>query len=328
MRLLLFFTFEMSLEKWSRAGLVRHGLKFYNELARNGIQVDLVTYAGREDYVYQPLLVPGVAVHPVFIAGPANLWLRFFLSWLLPFRLRSLIRKSDLVKTHQMWGSWQGLAAKLLYGKKWILRGGFEHHRALLSEKACLRDRLFSFILSWLGYRLADAVVWSNESDLRWSVDYFGLKEADPRFQVLPNYVDTGEFRPRPAVPENRNILAVARLDREKNLDSLLRALTGSDYHLELVGDGPLRTGLEQLAGELSVKVGFSGRLPHEELVRRMHEARVFVLCSWYEGLPSALLEAMACGMAVVGGDNRSGKRPAGRAGTGFDPARPGPPYA
>jgi len=301
MRLVFFFTFEMSLAKWDAAGIINLGLSLYRALAGRGVSTDLVTWGGASDLEYGKALGPGLKVHPFFTDGPRNLWLRFFLSWLAPFKFRKMIRRADLVKTHQMWGAWSGLLCKVFFRKKWILRCGFEHHRFLLFQKACLRDRVFSRLLSWVGYRVADIVVWSNEADRKWAIDYFGLSPADPRLKVIPNFVDTTSFRPRRFLPESRRILTVARLSKQKNLDSLIRALEHSDHELEIIGGGELREELEQLARNLGVKVIFSGRLPHEQLPQRMAEARIFVLCSHYEGLSSALLEAMACGMAVVG---------------------------
>lgn len=302
MRQALFFTFEMSLAGWERAGIMNRELSLYRELSRRaGVRTCLITYGGPEDLKFAGELGPEFEVLPLFERGPRGKWLRFFLSWLAPFKFWKIICQTDVVKTPQMWGSWTGLLCKVFFRKKWILRGGFEHHRFLLFQKACLRDRVFSRLLSWIGYRLADAVVWSNEMDRKWATEYFGLSADDPRFNVIPNFVDTGTFRARQGPSESRRILTVARLNKQKNLDSLIKALENSELELEIIGGGELREELEQLASHLGVKVLFSGRLPHERLPERMANARIFVLCSHYEGLSSALLEAMACGMTVVG---------------------------
>ena len=302
MRLVLFFTFEMSLTKWDSAGILNRELAQYRRLAKFGVQTDLITYGERNDLKYGELLGPGLKVHPCFTDGPRGKWMRFFMSWLAPLKFRKILRRADVVKTNQMWGSWNGFLSKILLGKKWILRCGFEHHRFLLLQGASLRDRIFSRIVSWLGYRFADMVIWSNEADRRWAVEYFGLSVDDPRFHLVPNYVDTGLFKPPPTTPVvGGKVLTVSRLESQKNLESLISALQNSEYELEIVGEGSLRGQLEELARSLGVKVTFSGRLSQEEIAFRMARTRIFALCSHYEGLPKSLLEAMSCGMAVVG---------------------------
>ncbi len=302
MRQALFFTFEMSLAAWERAGILGRELSLYRELSRRaGVRTCLVTYGGTEDLKYFGEPGSEFEVLPLFQRGPRNKWLRFFLSWLAPFRCREILRRVDWVKTNQMWGAWVGLICKVIFRKKWILRCGFEHHRFLLLQQAGLRDRAFSYLLGWIGYRLADAVLWSSQADLAWAVEYFGLRAEDPRFEVIPNFVDTGLFHPRQKSPPLTAALTVARLDKQKNLETVISALQGTGLELEVVGEGELRGELEALADRLGVKADFTGRLPQEAVAERMTSGRIFILASHYEGLPKALLEAMACSMAVIG---------------------------
>ncbi len=102
-------------------------------------------------------------------------------------------------------------------------------------------------------------------------------------------------------------VLYVGRLVEEKGLDRLLEAwaaLADRDRHrLVLVGDGPLREGLEARARALGIEaaVRFAG---HQREVAAFYAAAdVFVLPSLTEGLSNALLEAMVAGLPVVVSD-------------------------
>jgi glycosyltransferase involved in cell wall biosynthesis len=94
-----------------------------------------------------------------------------------------------------------------------------------------------------------------------------------------------------------------------KGPDVLLRALAhckaaGLDVRTTLIGDGRKRPSLEALAGELGLadRVHFTGRLPPGSAIRdQMDRADVFVLPSLTEGLPRAMLEAMARGLPCIG---------------------------
>lgn len=78
---------------------------------------------------------------------------------------------------------------------------------------------------------------------------------------------------------------------------------------LVFIGDGPLRTPLAQQAERLGVDAHFHGTVSHDRLPELLRGANAFVLPSYSEGHPKALLEAMACGLPVVVSDipgNRS----------------------
>lgn len=103
-------------------------------------------------------------------------------------------------------------------------------------------------------------------------------------------------------------IVTVARLSPEKGIDDLLRALAelrgrGVRLDLDVVGDGPERIALGQLADQLGVsdQTHFTGFLSHgPEMIARLDGADVFVLPSRSEGLPHSVVEAMSRALPVV----------------------------
>lgn len=97
-------------------------------------------------------------------------------------------------------------------------------------------------------------------------------------------------------------IVFVGRLKRQKGVHILLRAMEEMDRHLLIVGDGPERPRLEGLAEELNVKSEFVGNVNPEEVDQYLRRGCLFVLPSVEgEGLPNAILEAMALGLPVIG---------------------------
>lgn len=136
---------------------------------------------------------------------------------------------------------------------------------------------------------------------------------AGARTEPLPNGADLGAFAPPPCLGPARRALYMGRLERQKDLPTLLRALSrlpaASRPALTLAGEGSERRRLEALAARLGVRAEFLGVVPHEALPAVVAAHDLFVLPSLEEGQSKALLEAMACGLACVVSDcegNRS----------------------
>jgi glycosyltransferase involved in cell wall biosynthesis len=99
----------------------------------------------------------------------------------------------------------------------------------------------------------------------------------------------------------------VGRFSEEKGILHLLDAV--SDIHIKkpdikflIIGDGPLRNKIEQfiLDNNLSDMIIFPGWISHDELPDYLNQMRLLVIPSDTEGLPSVMLEAMACGTPVL----------------------------
>lgn len=98
-------------------------------------------------------------------------------------------------------------------------------------------------------------------------------------------------------------VVTVGRFVRWKRLDRIFASVAKiPNLGLIIIGDGPERLRLVQLAASMGIseRVYFSGQRDHEETLRLMAAADLFLLNSTYEGLPHVVLEAMALGLPVV----------------------------
>lgn len=112
--------------------------------------------------------------------------------------------------------------------------------------------------------------------------------------------------QPRELGPRDTARLVVAgRLDAGKNVATLLRAVSALKQPtvLDVYGDGEERAELEALAGELGVRAAFHGAVPRQQLPVIYRGADLFCFPSLAEGLPLALVEVAAAGLAVVSSD-------------------------
>jgi len=136
--------------------------------------------------------------------------------------------------------------------------------------------------------------------------------------KVISNGIDLLRFNPgraqegfkeRYGLPNTPVLLYVGRLDREKNLDVVLRALqiAADDVaiHFAVAGTGARREQLERLATRLGIsdRVTFLGYVPDEDLPALYCAADCFVLAGTAELQSIATMEAMASGLPVLAAD-------------------------
>lgn len=139
------------------------------------------------------------------------------------------------------------------------------------------------------------------------------LAKGFPAQKVVTQYngIDTSVFVPAPEAAPDPVVLFVGRHVEKKGGSYLLRAMHKvqqqlPEARLVLIGDGPLRRELEELAGQLGLNCLFLGRQTSEQVREWMRAARVFCLPSITaqngdtEGLPTVILEAMAMGLPTV----------------------------
>lgn len=111
---------------------------------------------------------------------------------------------------------------------------------------------------------------------------------------------------PPPPLSEGRRFLAVARLNRQKNLPLLLEAFAAiaqGEDRLTIAGEGPERQRIERRIAELGLtsRVTMAG---HVTDVRALLDgAHALVLSSDYEGVPAAVTEALAAGRPIAATD-------------------------
>lgn len=158
-------------------------------------------------------------------------------------------------------------------------------------------------------YRCADCVICQTPAMAKDLIEQLSIHRN--RLAVLPNPVDVDAIRDATHdnlvqwVGPGPHLLAVGRLSQEKGFDLLLRALVAvrGQFHrinLTVAGAGPAEEALKAQCQRLGLEtcVRFTGYIDSPSAY--FPGASAFVLSSRHEGLPNALLEAAAAGLAVV----------------------------
>lgn len=175
------------------------------------------------------------------------------------------------------------------------LRRSFYSHRVYLRRKQVLKReaRLFIAVSEFIKGKL--------------------LEQNFPPDKVVQHYIgiDLETFKPDPGMPREPIVLFVGRLVEKKGCEYLIRAMNRvqavrPEVELVVIGDGPLRPTLEQLAMESLRRYQFLGVQSHDVVRSWMNRVRLLAAPSVTsvegdsEGLPYVVLEAQAMGLPVI----------------------------
>ncbi len=217
-------------------------------------------------------------------------------------QLRHYLRADDIEVVH----AWLYIAN----GYAWAANLG-AHRSMITSARNCKVQGSISRHINRLAFGASRAIVVNSRDVAAYVVRQYGAPED--RLRVIYNAIDTRRFAPAGGCGGNGGgaedppapIVTVGRLVEQKNHRLFLRAAAGvlqdvPKARFVIVGDGPLRAALEQQAYSLGIagRVTFTGeRRNVEEILRG---ASLFWLTSRWEGLPNAVLEAMASGVPAI----------------------------
>jgi glycosyltransferase involved in cell wall biosynthesis len=229
----------------------------------------------------------------------------------------------DLTRSIQFWSGVSRLAALLREQRAEVVQA-FLFHANAMGARAATKAGVPRF---YTGIRVADPRRWRTTFE-RWMVgkatkhicvsqsvaDFCRRRGFDPaKLAVVPNGIDVERWKnATPAdlsalgLPEGKRAMVyVGRLDRQKGLDNLLAAASdlfweNVDCDLLLVGEGPEQGSLRRAATEAGIeqRVHFAGW--QADVPGIVAASELLVLPSRWEGMPNAVLEAMAAGKPVV----------------------------
>jgi hypothetical protein len=278
-------------------GMLEREVALYLRLIDRGFNVDFVTYGAASDLEYADKM-PGIRI----LCNEEDLPLEDYEHRLLDLHGEAL-RGCHVIKTNQTYGAELALEAATSMNKKFVARCGYmwshnaarEHGdgSAEASEARRVEQKAFS---------AADRVIVTT-AVMRQDV-IRRVPQAASRTVVVPNYVDTDIFRPLGLQKDLNALVFIGRIAAEKNLEALLTAVRALDVNLTLIGEGKLRPELQEKYGSSDERFKWEGNVPNSRLPDYLNRAGLFILPSLYEGHPKSLLEAMACGAAVIGADS------------------------
>lgn len=160
-------------------------------------------------------------------------------------------------------------------------------------------------ILERANFSLSNRIIVESEG----VIDFFNLdKYRQKLIATGARYIDPFFFQIKKELRGRKNLIGyIGRLEEGKGVMNFVKAMPlilekQNNLKIFIGGDGPLHDRIkdEIRNNNLSQKVELTGWIPHDKVADYLNELELFVLPSYSEGLPTGVLEAMACGTPVL----------------------------
>jgi glycosyltransferase involved in cell wall biosynthesis len=308
MNIAVFFTRSVSLEQWLEIGIFDREKQLYEEYLKfNDVdEVYWLTY-GHNDYEIAKRLKSDGRLHPSITICNMPIYFNIpkvgalMYSFFLPIIHYKSLRQSHILKTNQIDGSWSAVIAAIIYKKKLILRTGYTKSLLLRrTKKSKIIVNLFCWI-EFFAYKFCDFAIVSSSMDKEYLIEK--KKISNNSITVIHNYVDTAKFMPKKINKYKNRVIFIGRLSHVKNLFNLLDAFSNSKITLDIYGDGELKNEIKLYIDSGNISANLKGVVSNNNLPEIINRYNFYILPSFYEGTPKALLEAMACGLVCIGSD-------------------------
>ena len=295
----LFFTYGISLDDWKKTGLMSREIAIYEKMyIEHGIEFNFITYGDKTDF--EAIEAKGIKIYPVYtrIKYSQYKYIRLVKTFLIPIIFRDILRKTSILKTNQLKGSWVAILSKIIFQKPLIIRTGYD---ALKWSKFEKRGIIYTFLIKLLtkiSLILADQYNVSTLSDKNFLSKQFKVED---KIKIRPNYIDQKIFKDF-KLQKVDELLFVGRLEEQKNIKFLINEYKHYELpRLNIVGEGSYKKELISEIRENNLNINFIGQVSNQELPNLYNRFKYFILCSKYEGNPKTLLEAMSSGSIVIG---------------------------
>ena len=198
--------------------------------------------------------------------------------------------------------------AKVLRKKRITLvtgRGSLGYRRAHSKRLFSIAFSIILGILERVNFFLSDTLVVYSES----AVEFLNIGRYKQKLVTTgARYIDTNRFQIRKELKERKILVGyIGRLEEGKGVINFVEALPlitkkQGNFKFFLGGNGPLRGGIGEALrnSNIAQKVELVGWIPHDKVADYLNELKLFILPSYSEGLPTGVLEAMACGTPVL----------------------------
>ena len=302
MNILVLFTYGISLKTWEEQGLIQRELKLYKKLLtlNPNLKFTFITFGDNEDLEIQKKYdLKCFEIIPIYskIKLSRNEISNLIRTILFIFKYKKKLKKIHLVKTNQLNGVWIAVVLKKILNAPLYVRTGFSPYLFAKYQNQRYYKILIFKILTLLGIKYGDLYTVSSKQEKKLLINELRLNKVN--IEIRSNWIIETDYQNLEGRKKD-SLLAVGRLENQKNYFQLIENLKDSNYSLDIVGTGSLKKELASFAKKNNVSVNFLGKLDNAKLLDLYRNYTFYVLASHYEGNSKSIKEAMNGGCVVI----------------------------
>ena len=302
MNILVLFTYGISLKTWEKQGLIQRELKLYKKLLtlNPNLKFTFITFGDNEDLEIQKKYdLKCFEIIPIYskIKLSRNEISNLIRTILFIFKYKKKLKKIHLVKTNQLNGVWIAVILKKILNAPLYVRTGFSPYLFAKYQNQRYYKILIFKILTLLGIKYGDLYTVSSKQEKKLLINELRLNKVN--IEIRSNWIIETDYQSLDGRKKD-SLLAVGRLENQKNYFQLIENLKDSNYSLDIVGTGSLKKELASFAKKNNVSVNFLGKLDNVKLLDLYKNYTFYVLASHYEGNSKSIKEAMNGGCVVI----------------------------
>jgi glycosyltransferase involved in cell wall biosynthesis len=302
MEILYFLTYGYSLKTWSDSGQLAREMRHFEAIKSENekIKFKIFSYGDDNDFEYiEKDFIEVVSVYK-YIKKSNYKIVNFIKSFFIKKILREVdLDKSDLVIQNQLLGSWVSYLFKKNLNLPLIIRTGYDMFEFSINESKNISKKLFFKYLTKKSLDKCDLYTVTSLCDKEFLLKNFSNINSS-KIKIRSNWVDSKENIQINNKNIVNNIVSVGRIEEQKNYELIIRSLQGTNFELDIFGEGSLKEDLVNLANELNVNINFLGIVNNEILVQKLQHYKFYISSSKFEGNPKSVLEAMSAGCIVI----------------------------
>ena len=302
MEIIYFLTYGYSLKTWSDSGQLAREMRHFEALKSENekIKFKIFSYGEDNDFEYiEKDFIEVVSVYK-YIKKSNYKIVNFIKSFFIKKILREVdLDKSELVIQNQLLGSWVSYLFKKNLNIPLIIRTGYDMFEFSINENKNISKKLFFKYLTKKSLDKCDLYTVTSLCDKDFLLKNFSNMYSS-KIKIRSNWVDSKENIQVNNKNIVNNIVSVGRIEEQKNYELIIKSLQGTNFELDIFGEGSLKKDLVNLAKELNVNINFLGIVNNEILVQKLQHYKFYISSSKFEGNPKSVLEAMSAGCIVI----------------------------
>ena len=302
MEILYFLTYGYSLKTWSESGQLAREIKHFEALKNENEKIKFKIFSYGEDNDFEHIEKDFIEVVSIYkyIKKSNYKIVNFIKSFFIKKILKEVdLDKSELVIQNQLLGSWVSYLFKKNLKIPLIIRTGYDMFEFSINENKNISKKLFFKYLTKKSLDKCDLYTVTSSCDKDFLLKNFSNKYSS-KIKIRSNWVDSKQNIQINNKNIVNNIVSVGRIEEQKNYELIIRSIQGTNFELDIFGEGSLKEDLVKLSEELNVNINFFGIVNNEILVKKLQHYKFYISSSKFEGNPKSVLEAMSSGCIVI----------------------------